>query len=566
MSFTEAEAGSLVPAAGIDKYDLIAELARGGMGVVYLAVLRGPAGFNKLLVVKELRGELLDDTMAVTMFLDEARLAARLNHPNIVQTIEVGSEGRRRFIAMEFLDGQPLQRVLSRAKRLGHEMPLDMRVRVIADVLEALEYAHSLADFDGKPLRVVHRDVSPQNVLVTYEGHVKLVDFGIAKTADATQHTRGGLLKGKMRYMAPEQVGGEKIDRRADLFAVGVMLWEAVAGRRTWEGKADGAILRSLMAGEIPRVVDARPDADADLVAVVERATHVDPEARYPTARAMRDDLERWTASRGGGPASTRSLAEFTTQLFSEDREQLKGLIEAQLRTLREQESTRVPSSGAPVALAMSLPVRADLDPDVAPEDPISSWRTSGGPTQGLAVSTPASVPPPASSRPRAASVAGVAAVVGAAVAVLVGYAWRTSSDSASRAPAVAPAVGAAMVVAPASAHLIVRVTPSSARLFVDDEPVGNPYAVERPRDGSTHRWRADAPGYEGRSSTFSFDKDIELEIALDREAPAARPPAAKTGPAPAATQPAAPADSSASDAPPTSRKREIDKDNPYAP
>src|SRR6185437_8026107 len=236
----------------LGKYRLIAELGHGGMAEVYLAVVRGPAGFNKLVVIKQIRPQLAEDPEFLAMFLDEARLAARLSHPNVVQTNEVGQEGSRYFIAMEYLEGQPLNRVLHRVQKTGG-IPLALHVKILSDVLGGLHHAHELADFDGTPLEVVHRDVTPHNVFITYDGQVKVVDFGIAKALNSSAETRTGVLKGKVAYMAPEQARGERCDRRADVFSVGVMLWEAATGRRLWKGVPDITILQRLLAGDIPR-------------------------------------------------------------------------------------------------------------------------------------------------------------------------------------------------------------------------------------------------------------------------------------------------------------------------
>src|SRR5262245_49429219 len=205
----------------VGKYRIVALLGQGGMASVYLSVVPGPAGVNKLLVVKILREELSQDAEFLAMFLNEARLATRLNHANVVQTYEVGFADARHFLAMDYLDGQPLHAVLRKASRTG--MPLDVHVRILADTLAGLHYAHTLADFDGTPLRVVHRDVSPQNVFVTYDGRVLVVDFGIAKATGAASNTQSGVFKGKLSYVAPEQAAGDAVDARADLFAVGVM-------------------------------------------------------------------------------------------------------------------------------------------------------------------------------------------------------------------------------------------------------------------------------------------------------------------------------------------------------
>src|SRR5262245_17105669 len=217
------------------RYHPIAELGQGGMADVLLAMMQGAAGFRKLVVLKRLRPNLADDAELLAMFSDEARLAARLNHPNVVQTYEVGYDAGRHFIAMEWLDGQPLHRLLKAAWAYD-ALPLDVHLFILCEALRGLHYAHELQDFDGTRLEVVHRDVSPQNVFLTYEGQVKLVDFGVAKAHARSTDTQVGVVKGKVAYMAPEQALGCPVDRRADVFSVGVMLWEAVARRRLWRG------------------------------------------------------------------------------------------------------------------------------------------------------------------------------------------------------------------------------------------------------------------------------------------------------------------------------------------
>ncbi len=220
-------------ASGDGRFRVIAEVGEGGMAKVYLAVARGFSGFNKLVVLKSLRSNLASDRACVDMFLHEARLAARLNHPNVVQTYEVIEEDGRPVMVMEYLEGQPLSQIAVRAQA-DKRFTLSMRLHVLCDVLAGLHYAHELRDFDGTALDLVHRDVSPQNIFVTFEGQVKLLDFGIAKVVhtSAPAETDAGVLKGKVLYMAPEQIAGEALDRRADIFAVGVMLWEALAGER----------------------------------------------------------------------------------------------------------------------------------------------------------------------------------------------------------------------------------------------------------------------------------------------------------------------------------------------
>ena len=276
----------------IGKYRVLAKLGQGGMATVWLTVSSGKAGFEKLLVVKELRSELADDPEFLTMFLDEARLAARLNHPNVVHTYEVGQDDRHHYIAMDYLEGQSLQQLLRKVGRKG--LPLELHVRVLADMLTGLDYAHTLTDFDGTPLHVVHRDVSPHNVFVTYDGQVKVVDFGIAKAAGASTRTRTGVYKGKPAYIAPEQARALPVDARADVFAVGIMLWEAIAGRRMAEQADEMAILAARITAADPKIRDLVPDAPAELADACDKAMAHAREDRFESAQAMQEVLAAW--------------------------------------------------------------------------------------------------------------------------------------------------------------------------------------------------------------------------------------------------------------------------------
>jgi serine/threonine protein kinase len=317
----------------LSKYRLIAELGHGGMAEVYLALSSGPAGFNKLVVLKQIREQLAEDPEFLNMFLDEARLAARLNHPNVVQTNEVGHEAGRYFIAMEYLEGQPLNRIISRLGKAG-KLSLAMHVRVIIDALVGLHYAHGLCDFDGTPLHVVHRDATPHNVFVTYSGQVKVVDFGIAKAFGSTTETRTGVLKGKVAYMAPEQAMGERVDCRADVFSVGMMLWEALAGTRLFRGVNDVVVLQRIAAGDIPSPRTVRPDIPENLEAICMKALSHDKEDRHASARDLQHALEKALEELGERPL-LRDLGEALSQYFEADRATIKGLVEAQIQSMR---------------------------------------------------------------------------------------------------------------------------------------------------------------------------------------------------------------------------------------
>jgi eukaryotic-like serine/threonine-protein kinase len=292
------------------------------MGLVYLASASGPGGFSKLFVIKELKPELAEDNGFLEMFLEEARLAARLNHPNIVTTYEVGIDGSRPYIVMDYLDGQTLARVL-RKKVQG--FTLEMHLTVISQALDGLHYAHHQENFDGSTTSIVHRDVSPQNVFITYDGQVKVVDFGIAKASDTTVETRTGVFKGKPAYMAPEQLQGDS-SPRGDVYSIGVMLWEAIVGQRMWPKKSDVEVLTSLLKGDIPSIDEAAPDAPPALRAICMKAIARDPDARYVSAKEFRDAIEAYlqTAPR----TSLKDVGATVGAGFTEQREKLRGLIE----------------------------------------------------------------------------------------------------------------------------------------------------------------------------------------------------------------------------------------------
>lgn len=301
------------------------------MATVYLAAATGPGGFQKLVVVKELHPELAQELEFRDMFLDEARIAARLSHPNIVQTYEVVEENGLHLLVMEYLEGQAFSNTRARLAR-ERVLTLGDHVRVISDMLEGLHAAHEAKDWSGQPLNVVHRDVSPHNVFVTYGGEVKVVDFGIAKAATSSQHTRTGVIKGKISYMAPEQALGGKMDRRADIFAAGIMLWEAVASRRLWKEMPDPGILHCLATGEIPKVRDFVQTPDAILEAVCDKALAHKAEERYPTAAAMRADLDAFLDSVAPRPTA-RAFGELLGATFAKEREKIRQTIENQMQS-----------------------------------------------------------------------------------------------------------------------------------------------------------------------------------------------------------------------------------------
>jgi serine/threonine-protein kinase len=328
----------------LGKYQLVAEIARGGMGVVYLAVASGPGGFSKLFVVKELKAELVDEPTFLDMFLEEARLAARLSHPNIVTTYEVGLDGRRPFIVMDYLDGESLGRIL---RKRSPKLTTAMHLRLLCHALDGLEYAHTLEELDGTTASVIHRDMSPQNVFVTYDGQVKIVDFGIAKAADTSIETMAGIMKGKPGYMSPEQLSGD-VDARSDVFSVGVMIWEAVAGRRMWPNKGPVEILTALIKGEIPKLGDVVPGAPEALREICDRATAKEPDHRFSSARELHDALDAYLES-ANERMTVRQIAAIIASLFEEQRRSVRAMLETCIAQAKAgAASTKLPSLAPP--------------------------------------------------------------------------------------------------------------------------------------------------------------------------------------------------------------------------
>lgn len=330
-----AEQGGGAPAvqglsgnSAFGKYQLFASLGRGGMADVFLAVARGPMGFNKLAVVKRLRAQLADDPSFRTMFLDEARLAARLNHPNVVHTYEVGEQDGVYFIAMEYLEGQPLNKVIHEAVKSNKVFEESFCARVVSDALSGLNHAHELKDYDGKPLSIIHRDVSPHNVFVTYGGVVKLVDFGIAKAALSSTETEVGVLKGKVAYMSPEQAMAGPIDQRSDLFAMGIVLWELLTRQRLMTGDSAAATLHRLLNSAIPAVSSVRADIDPELDAIVAKALEKDPKYRFQTAIEMRDALEGYLASSSSKAMRAEEVGHSISLMFTKVREEVQKQIQ----------------------------------------------------------------------------------------------------------------------------------------------------------------------------------------------------------------------------------------------
>jgi serine/threonine-protein kinase len=295
-------------------YQLVRYLTAGGMADLYLATTPRHPGY---LVLKRIQRRYIEMTRVVRMFIDEGRIAQALDHPNIVKVLDVGQEGGNYFIAMEYINGRDLLAVCRRGLDVGMFLPLHLAVAIVSQALRGLVYAHEKRDAEGKPLAVVHCDVSPGNLVMSWGGTLKLVDFGIAR-ANIQLRDEDHSVAGKYNYMAPEQIRGEPVDSRADLFAIGIILYELTVGKRLFRGRPE-QVMRLVTEEPIPRPSQALPGYPPRLEAIVLRALERDRTRRYPSARALRDELRAWLADEGQAHGK-RELSQYLHTIFNAER------------------------------------------------------------------------------------------------------------------------------------------------------------------------------------------------------------------------------------------------------
>ncbi len=474
-------------------YRRLFELGRGGMARVYLAESLA-SGVRKLVVLKVLNPEFCASASMRASFRREAELSAQMNHPNVVQVMEVLDGGEVPVIVMEYLDGVSLSLL---RRQCGKELPLRLHMYILTQVLAGLHHVHELTDLDGTPLNAVHRDVSPQNVMVLHDGPVKVLDFGIAKVHDGEDQgeiTLAGVIKGKPHYMAPEQMFWEGgIDRRADVFAVGVMLWEAVTGQRMWRDRTEAELFRSLATGRLPRVQEFATDVPCAALEIVERALSADRERRYTTAREMQLAIEdvltqqRWQVH-------AHELADFMLQHFGEIRRATELKVKAALRNFSQSGVRLVRDSDGP-----TVQTADDRTSRAIP----TNWREWGV----------------------ALACIGSLALLGASVL---------------RGPRRAPS-GVAERRAPETIALEVDALPPGAEILLDGRRLGTDHFREA--QPMTHRkavLEVRAPGYVSEQQEVLLSTNTTIRIVLEPEPALAAVPAAAAAAGPAAAVPAA--------------------------
>jgi eukaryotic-like serine/threonine-protein kinase len=276
----------------IGRYSLYGKIASGGMATVHLGKLLGPVGFSRTVAIKKLHSHFTEDTEFVSMFLDEARLAARIRHPNVVPTLDVVATDGELFLVMDYVQGETLSRMIRQTSLRGETIPLPIVAAIFSGVLHGLHAAHEAKNERGEFLGVVHRDVSPQNIMVGLDGVARVLDFGVAMAAGRLQKTRQGQIKGKIAYMSPEQIHGSAATRLTDIYAVSVVLWETLTGKRLFHAPTELSVLQNVLEAPVPPASQYAQHLPAGLDAIIARGLHRDPEQRYATARAMAAAIE----------------------------------------------------------------------------------------------------------------------------------------------------------------------------------------------------------------------------------------------------------------------------------
>ncbi len=527
------------PGVRLGRYEVLLGIAEGGMARVWAAKQHGQRGFSKVVAIKTILPALASDPDFEAMFLDEARVAAGVHHPNVCEIFDLGEDHGVLYIAMEWVNGESLARIFKPARRGGQRggaNPLEFRVaaRIIADAAAGLHAAHQQKDEHGELLNVVHRDVSPQNILVSVGGTVKVTDFGVAKALGSSHEaTAAGQIKGKAAYMAPEQAGGAKLDRRSDVFALGICLYEVTTGSRPFSGESQVATLQALLAGKFAPPRSVAPGYPPELEAIVLKAMSIDPEERYPTANDMRRALEEYLA-RSGSVVTETQVAELA-------RERVGGVVDERTSLIRERTRNSAQVPEAPFSQPAEASSSKISNPSASAIRSVQPLVTPSGSFTPPAAPYAYPHPPPARQQDTTARTALFGIGIGVLVFAVGGagiFLLRSSKDSP---PPPAPAAVAPPPVAtpakpaketkpapaaPQKSDIIIRtVSPKGRVAFELDGKrlVGAEPKVPRPPAGKFSMLKASAVGY--HTDTLRLDADtpdvLEVMLAkLDEPAP----------------------------------------------
>jgi eukaryotic-like serine/threonine-protein kinase len=357
------------------RYRVIEKLESGGMAEVFRAESEGLQGFRKQVAIKRVLPHLSSKKKFISMFLDEARLSAQLSHSNCVQVFDIGVGDSAYFIVMEFVDGANLKAVIEQLKRAGKDFPVEAAVHISLEICKGLAYAHELTDPQGVALHIVHRDMSPPNVLITKYGEVKIVDFGLAKANSQLEKSEPGIIKGKFSYLAPEAAMAQEVDARTDIFAVGIILWELLAGQRLFLGDTDFQTVKKVQAAVVPSISQINKKVPPELEKIIARALARDPAQRYPTARALGLELSKFMF-RYGVPVSTFDISSLVTGVMKErqrHRPMQASIIDKLIEEALFEFTSLTDDKAAPGGGARPLDASTIQGPPLPPPTPASS-------------------------------------------------------------------------------------------------------------------------------------------------------------------------------------------------
>ncbi len=487
---------------GFGRYVLVDKIAVGGMAEVFKAKSFSEGGFEKLLVIKRILNHLSENEEFVEMFIDEAKISVELQHPNIVQIFDFGKSGDNWYIAMELVEGKDAKGILRRLARRRKLMPTEFAILIAHETCKGLDYAHKKADLRGAPLHIIHRDISPSNLIVSYGGHVKVADFGIAKAQKSTYTTKDGVLKGKFEYMSPEQARGETVTPQSDVFACGIILHEMLTGRRLFKTDSDVKTLETIKAGKYPRPSQINPQIPSSLDDLVMKALAVQPAERFRDAREMQAALLEELYPQTPDVVQER-LRRFMEELFAEDIAAERGRLEA----------------GAARA--------EELKHEVMESD--SAWVPP-------ATSATAVQPAPPQSRVPLLLAGAAVVLLGAVVLFLAMREPETRIVEVQAANPVATTGSVQLVIGPDS---------SSPKVFVDDKPISNGTLrvnAEELAPDTDHTLRVEAEGFEPYTDTVQVaaGEKLRLKVSLS---PLGAPKVPKDSPPAVVEKPTPPAD-----------------------
>jgi serine/threonine protein kinase len=504
----------------IGRYEIVQRLGHGGMATVYLGRATGNAGFEKLVAIKVIHPHLAAEPEFVEMFLEEARIAAKIQSPHVAGILDLAHDDGLHYMVMEYIDGETLSGLIRQLRPRDERLPLPVVVQILIDACEGLTAVHALRDADGQPYGLVHRDMSPQNLMVGFDGWTKIVDFGLVKATEK-RHTHTGHLRGKLAYMSPEQAHGKPLAASADLFALGVILWELLTGRRLFAGDSDAETLDRVVRCEVPPLRDHRPDLPPGVEAVLLRALAREPAARYPSAEAMLADLRQLMRAHAGADDPRKQLAAIMRQHFDEQAKYRQAAVRGASRAHSRPRMRLVPRPGsdpAPAAeerthpdpqLALVPPLPDDV-PTVAQRHasaPVSATRPPSRPEDSAGARTLPAIPA------RSWALWLGLPMLGASIAVvllILVFGWQGESGSLADAlrPAPAPVVqppGPAKAPPPQPRRIVwnFESEPAGAQVSIAGAPPAVAAEIERQLAGRVTPFSVEVP----------FDEQTRIEV-----------------------------------------------------